>query len=153
MQNAKETRDANNNQIVQNHFENWGLSFLLSLFYGICPFGWIFAAIDRNSFAISVKLGLSGSSDDQHLSINDLHSGSQPSGTGGRSVLLTIPPEMNSFPCSEARNEKVQIIEFTITFIYNEITNNSPVMQVCIWFFSSEKLPHNNTEWEDINLD
>lgn len=51
------------------------------------------AAIDRNSFAISVKLGLSDGSADQHLSIIDLHSRSQDSGTGGRNVLLTIPPD------------------------------------------------------------
>jgi hypothetical protein len=53
----------------------------------------IFAAIARNSFAISVKFGLSDGSADQHLSINDLQSGSQVSGTGGRKVLLTIPPD------------------------------------------------------------
>ena len=47
----------------------------------------------RSSSAISVKLGLSDGSDDQHLSISDLHSGSQDSGTGGRKVLLKIPPE------------------------------------------------------------
>lgn len=50
------------------------------------------AVIERSSFAISVKLGLSDGSDDQHLSISDLHSGSHDSGIGGRNVLLTIPP-------------------------------------------------------------
>lgn len=50
------------------------------------------AAIARNWFAISVKLGLSDGSDDQHLSMSDFHSGSQNSGTGGLKVLLTIPP-------------------------------------------------------------
>jgi len=58
-----------------------------------CALGEILAAIDRNSFAISVKVGLSDGSDDQHLSINIVHSGSQHSGIGGRKVLLTIPPE------------------------------------------------------------
>lgn len=58
-----------------------------------CPLGEILAAIERNSLAISVKVGLSDGSDDQHLSINNVHSGSQDSGTGGRKVLLTIPPE------------------------------------------------------------
>lgn len=48
----------------------------------------------RNWLAISVKLGLSDGSADQHLSIKDLHSGSHDSGTGGLSVLLTIPPEI-----------------------------------------------------------
>jgi hypothetical protein len=56
--------------------------------------GGSFAAIARNSFAISVKLGLSDGSDDQHLPITDLQSGSQDSGIGGRNVLLTIPPEI-----------------------------------------------------------
>lgn len=41
-----------------------------------------------------MKLGLSDGSGDQHLSISDLHSESQESGIGGRSVLLTIPPEL-----------------------------------------------------------
>lgn len=48
--------------------------------------------MDRNSFAISVKHGLSDGSDDQHLSMSDLQSGLHESGTGGRNVLLTIPP-------------------------------------------------------------
>lgn len=48
--------------------------------------------MERNLLAISVKLGLSDGSVDQHCSINDLHSGSQYSGTCGRSLLLTIPP-------------------------------------------------------------
>lgn len=51
--------------------------------------------MERNSCAMSVKLGLSDGSDDQHLSISDLHSGSQDSGTSGRNVLLTMPPEFS----------------------------------------------------------
>lgn len=50
------------------------------------------AAMALNLLAISVKLGLSDDSDAQHRSIKDFHSGSHVSGTGGRSVLLTIPP-------------------------------------------------------------
>lgn len=73
-------------QIVQLHFQTQDC--------GLCPLGGgILAAIDRNSFAISVKFGLSDGSDDQQLSINDLQSGSHDPGTAGRSVLLTIPPE------------------------------------------------------------
>src|SRR4051812_26530904 len=56
------------------------------------PFRGRAAAIERNLVAISVKLGLSNGSADQHCSINDVHSGSHNSGTGGRKVLLTIPP-------------------------------------------------------------
>lgn len=66
-----------------------------------CALGEILAAIDRNSLAISVKFGLSDGSDDQHLSINNVHSGSQCSGIGGRKVLLTIPPEFClATPCA-----------------------------------------------------
>ena len=60
----------------------------------LCPFGGSFAAMERNWFAILVKLGLSDGSEDQHLSISDFHSGSQDSGTGGLKVLLTIPPAL-----------------------------------------------------------
>lgn len=49
--------------------------------------------MDLNSLAMTVKLGLSDGSADQHLSINDFHSGSHDSGMSGRSVLLTIPPK------------------------------------------------------------
>jgi hypothetical protein len=48
--------------------------------------------MERSLFAISVKLGRSDGSVDQHCSISDLHSGSQESGTCGRRVLLTMPP-------------------------------------------------------------
>lgn len=48
----------------------------------------------RKWLAMSVKLGLSTGSADQHLSIKDLQPGSHDSGTGGLSVLLTIPPEL-----------------------------------------------------------
>lgn len=41
------------------------------LYCEFCPLRGILAAIERNSFAISVKFGLSDGSDDQHLSIND----------------------------------------------------------------------------------
>lgn len=51
--------------------------------------------MERKLCAISVKFGLSDGSDDQHLSISDLHSGSQDSGTSGRNVLLTMPPEFS----------------------------------------------------------
>lgn len=62
-----------------------------------CPFCGRAAAIDLSLSAISVKLGLSAGSADQHLSIRALHSDSQDSSTGGRNVLLTIPPvEQNS---------------------------------------------------------
>lgn len=46
----------------------------------------------RSRPAISVKLGRSDGSADQHCSINNLQSGSEFSGMGGRNVLLTIPP-------------------------------------------------------------
>lgn len=64
-------------------------------YWRFCGFGEIFADMDLSSLAISVKLGLSDGSEDQHLSISDLQSGSQVSGSGGLSVLLTIPPEIN----------------------------------------------------------
>lgn len=48
--------------------------------------------MERNLPAISVKVGRSDGSVDQHCSISDLHSGSQESGTAGRRVLLTMPP-------------------------------------------------------------
>ncbi|KAL0910304.1 hypothetical protein M5K25_021272 [Dendrobium thyrsiflorum] len=44
------------------------------------------AAMERNLLAISVKLGLSVGSADQHCSINAPHSGSQESGTVGLRV-------------------------------------------------------------------
>jgi hypothetical protein len=50
--------------------------------------------MERKSLAISVNEGLSDGSDDQHLSISTLHSGSQDSGTRGRKVLFTMPPEL-----------------------------------------------------------
>lgn len=56
------------------------------------PFWGSEAAIARNLLAISVKLGLCEGSVAQHCSINDLHSASQDSGTGGRSVSFRIPP-------------------------------------------------------------
>lgn len=50
------------------------------------------ADITRSSLAISEKSGLEPGSDDQHLSINDLHAGSQV-GILGRRLPLIIPAE------------------------------------------------------------
>lgn len=47
----------------------------------------------RRSFAISEKDGLESGSDDQHLSINDLHTGSHQLGISGRRFPLIIPAE------------------------------------------------------------
>ena len=59
---------------------------------GVWAFAVILEAIERNLLAISVKVGLSNGSAAQHLSIRDLQSGSQFSGTGGLNVLLIMPP-------------------------------------------------------------
>ena len=72
------------------------MCFEKSYWYG-CSFGGTLEVMVRNWFATSVKLGLSDGSALQHLSINILHSGSHDSGTAGRSVLLTIPPETKTF--------------------------------------------------------
>jgi hypothetical protein len=54
----------------------------------------------RSLFVISVNDGLASGSEAQHSSINFLHPVSQCSGTGGLSVLLTIPPSFrNSTMC------------------------------------------------------
>lgn len=65
--------------------------FVLVIVTDVCPLAGILAAIKRNSLAIYVKFGLCSGSIAQHLSISDLHSGSQFTGTGGLKVLLTIP--------------------------------------------------------------
>jgi hypothetical protein len=49
--------------------------------------------MERSRFTTSVKLGRSDGSVAQHCSISALHSRSHVSGTGGRRVLLTMPPE------------------------------------------------------------
>jgi hypothetical protein len=46
----------------------------------------------RSMLTISVKVGRSDGSADQHCSISRLQCGSHESGTGGRRVSLTIPP-------------------------------------------------------------
>jgi hypothetical protein len=48
----------------------------------------------RSSIAISEKAGLESGSDDQHLSINDLHVGSHQLGISGRRLPLIIPAEI-----------------------------------------------------------
>lgn len=55
-------------------------------------FGWSACDIARSLFVISVNDGLASESGDQHSSISFPHSGSQRCGTGGLSVLFTIPP-------------------------------------------------------------
>lgn len=50
------------------------------------------AEIARSSLAISEKSGLEEGSDDQHLSINDFHAGSQL-GILGRRLPLIMPAE------------------------------------------------------------
>lgn len=56
----------------------------------------MFRAADmvRSSIAISEKAGLESGSDDQHLSINDLHVGSHQLGISGRRLPLIIPAEI-----------------------------------------------------------
>lgn len=56
----------------------------------------MFRAADmvRSSFAISEKAGLELGSDDQQLSINDLHAGSHQFGISGRRLPLIIPAEI-----------------------------------------------------------
>lgn len=58
-----------------------------------CHLMFMAADIARNSFAISEKGGLDSGSDDQHLSINDLHVGSHQLGISGRRLPLIIPAE------------------------------------------------------------
>ena len=54
---------------------------------------WFAAAdMDLSRPAISVKAGRCEGSGDQHCSISLRHSGSQFAGTGGLSVLFTMPP-------------------------------------------------------------
>lgn len=55
-------------------------------------FGWSACDMTRSLFVISVNDGLASGSGDQHSSISFPHSGSQRCGTGGLSVLFTIPP-------------------------------------------------------------
>lgn len=52
--------------------------------------------IVRSLLVISVNDGRISGSGDQQCSISFLHSGSQRSGTGGRSVFFTIPPSLAS---------------------------------------------------------
>lgn len=49
-------------------------------------------AMALSSFAMSEKAGLAFGSDDQHLSIRDLHAGLHQFGISGRKLPLIIPP-------------------------------------------------------------
>lgn len=53
---------------------------------------WLASRMARRRDATSVKEGRLSGSVDQHCSISFLHSGLHEFGTGGRSVLLKIPP-------------------------------------------------------------
>lgn len=57
------------------------------------------ADMARSSFAISEKGGRESGSDDQHLSINDLHIGSHQLGISGRRLPLIIPAENITRKC------------------------------------------------------
>ena len=72
-----------------------------------CGFVWMAVDINRRRLAISVKDGLAAGSGAQHCSISLLHSGSQELGTGGLSVLLTMPPDMFGKRTSVIRGQTV----------------------------------------------
>lgn len=119
-----------------------------------CPLGGILDCITRSSLAISVKLGLSDGSADQHLSMSDFQSRSQDSGTGGRKVLLTIPPALDSVV-----NTRVCLLVIWKIFGWKlkkecveVVTDYSPIMQFGIWFFSGKKFPQYNPKGEYVNL-
>lgn len=57
------------------------------------------ADIMRSSLAISENDGLEYGSDDQHLSINDLHKGSHQLGISGRMFPLIMPAESTISKC------------------------------------------------------
>lgn len=54
----------------------------------------------RSLFVISVNDGLASGSGDQHSSMSFPQSGSQRCGTGGLSVLFTIPPSSTIYKTS-----------------------------------------------------
>jgi hypothetical protein len=67
-------------------------NYKLTIFY-LAPLARFAATdIERRRPAISVKAGRCAGSGAQHCSISRLHSGSHDAGTGGLSVLFTIPP-------------------------------------------------------------
>jgi hypothetical protein len=57
--------------------------------------GWSTGGMARNLSVTSVNEGRASGLADQHCSISFRQSGSQFSGIGGRSVLLTMPPSHN----------------------------------------------------------
>ena len=61
--------------------------------FNICHLMFMAADMARSSFAISEKGGLDLGSNDQHLSINDLHVGSHQLGISGRRLPFIIPAE------------------------------------------------------------
>lgn len=124
---------------------------------GDCPLGGILDCITRSSLAISVKLGLSDGSADQHRSMSDFQSESQDSGTGGRSVLLTIPPALGSVVNTHTGLVAlVQHLDEYLIEVEKEclevVTNYSPVVQFGIWFFSGKKFPQYNSKGEYVDL-
>lgn len=58
----------------------------------------------RSSLEISEKAGLESGSDDQHLSISDLHAGSHQLGISGRRLPLIIPAENIRRKCFSQTN-------------------------------------------------
>jgi len=76
-----------------------------------------FAATDmeRSRPAISVKAGRCAGSGAQHCSMSLLHSGSHEAGTGGLSVLFTMPPAKEvlrvTHVLTDQRKKKTRIME------------------------------------------
>lgn len=73
--------------------DHWTTVWLPDFVPEPCGFVCVAADITRRRLAISVKDGRAVGSGAQHCSIRLLHSVSQELGTGGLSVLLTMPPE------------------------------------------------------------
>jgi len=71
--------------------------------------------MERSRPAISVKAGRCAGSGAQHCSMSLLHSGSHEAGTGGLSVLFTMPPAKEvlrvTHVLTDQRKKKTRIME------------------------------------------
>lgn len=90
----------------------WGLKGSTPPASYFIAFAW-FAATDmaRSLPAISVNAGRCAGSGAQHCSMSLLHSGSHDAGTGGLSVLFTMPPakRVRSHACATDRSNKKRL--------------------------------------------
>lgn len=122
-----------------------------------CPLTPAAASIARNLLAISGNVGLTDGSADQQVSIKDFHAGSHHFGTGGRNVLLTIPPRFcqkfsdvwKSKPslagsCLKIRAQTCEDV--------GKFTDDSTIMHCRIRLLSREKLPQHYPKRENIHL-